>query len=96
MRTQGTADTAHFCCGESESRHFYHYCLIVIKWLHSVFHYVLQAAAEALAYTDSGMQYPAEVGVNTYIKVQLSFLDKSVSMVNLLHIMHSDMVFETR
>lgn len=25
------------------------------------------------------MQYPAEVGVNTYIKVQLSFLDKSVS-----------------
>nr|XP_011413692.2 C2 domain-containing protein 3 [Crassostrea gigas] len=37
----------------------------------------LKAAAESLAYTDSGMQYPAEVGVNTYIKVQLSFLDKS-------------------
>ncbi|XP_078324570.1 C2 domain-containing protein 3-like isoform X2 [Crassostrea virginica] len=37
----------------------------------------LKAAAEALAYTDSGMQYPAEVGVNTYIKVQLSFLNKS-------------------
>ena len=42
-------------------------------------HFSAQAAAEALAYTDSGMQYPAEVGVNTYIKVHLSFLNKSVS-----------------
>lgn len=46
--------------------------------LHCLYFFV-QAAAESLAYTDSGMQYPAEVGVNTYIKVQLSFLDKSVS-----------------
>lgn len=30
------------------------------------------------------MQYPAEVGVNTYIKVQLSFLDKSVSSRDVL------------
>ncbi|XP_076468573.1 C2 domain-containing protein 3-like isoform X2 [Babylonia areolata] len=34
----------------------------------------LQAAAEWAARTDSGMQYPAEVGVNSYIRLILSFL----------------------
>ncbi|OWF51153.1 C2 domain-containing protein 3-like [Mizuhopecten yessoensis] len=34
----------------------------------------LKAAAEAIARLDSGMQYPAEVGVNTYIKIRMSFL----------------------
>ncbi|XP_033742500.1 C2 domain-containing protein 3-like [Pecten maximus] len=36
----------------------------------------LKAAAEAIARIDSGMQYPAEVGVNTYVKIRLSFLSK--------------------
>ncbi|XP_064607644.1 C2 domain-containing protein 3-like [Liolophura sinensis] len=36
----------------------------------------LKSAAEAVARLDSGMQYPAEVGVNTYIKVVFSFLSK--------------------
>jgi len=43
-----------------------------------LFH-VLQAAAETLARLDSGMQYPSEVGINAYVKVQLSFLGKGVS-----------------
>ncbi|XP_060074176.1 C2 domain-containing protein 3-like [Ylistrum balloti] len=36
----------------------------------------LKAAAEAIARLDSGMQYPAEVGVNTYVKIRMSFLSK--------------------
>ncbi|KAH3835312.1 hypothetical protein DPMN_108663, partial [Dreissena polymorpha] len=34
----------------------------------------LKAAAEIAASHDQGMQYPAEVGVNTYIRVKLTFL----------------------
>ena len=41
----------------------------------------LQAAAESLAYLDTGMQYPAEVGVNSYVKVKMSFLQKQVNIV---------------
>jgi len=37
-----------------------------------------QAAASALARYDSGMQYAAEVGVNSYVRVKLSFMDKQV------------------
>ena len=40
---------------------------------------VLQASAEAAARLDSGMQYPAEVGVNAYVRLRLSFLGKQVS-----------------
>ncbi|XP_070553573.1 C2 domain-containing protein 3-like [Ptychodera flava] len=36
----------------------------------------LKAAATALARHDAGMQYASEVGVNAYVKVQLSFLTK--------------------
>ncbi|XP_063416182.1 C2 domain-containing protein 3-like [Mytilus trossulus] len=36
----------------------------------------LKAAAESIAHLDTGMQYPAEVGVNSYVKVRLSFLQK--------------------
>ncbi|XP_071126216.1 C2 domain-containing protein 3-like [Mytilus edulis] len=36
----------------------------------------LKAAAESIARLDTGMQYPAEVGVNSYVKVRLSFLQK--------------------
>lgn len=38
-----------------------------------------QAAAEAAAKLDSGMLYPAEVGVNSYVRVRLSFCKKQVS-----------------
>lgn len=34
----------------------------------------LKAAAESAAHFDQGMQYPAEVGVNSFVKVKLSFL----------------------
>ena len=40
---------------------------------------MLQASAEAAARLDSGMQYPAEVGVNAYVRLRLSFLGKQVS-----------------
>ena len=36
--------------------------------------FLLQSAAEACADHDQGMQYPAEVGVNTYVRVKLSFM----------------------
>ena len=39
---------------------------------------MLQASAEAAARLDSGMQYPAEVGVNAYVRLRLSFLGKQV------------------
>ncbi len=38
----------------------------------------LRAAAVALAKLDAGMQYASEVGVNCYVRVQLSFLQKQV------------------
>ena len=41
-----------------------------------VFH---QTAAEKAAISDQGMQYPAEVGVNAYVRVKLSFLGQQVS-----------------
>ncbi|XP_053399357.1 C2 domain-containing protein 3-like [Mercenaria mercenaria] len=34
----------------------------------------LKASAESVAYLDQGMQYPAEVGVNSYVRVKLTFL----------------------
>ncbi|XP_041357389.1 C2 domain-containing protein 3-like [Gigantopelta aegis] len=36
----------------------------------------LKTAAENIARLDSGMQYPAEVGVNAYVSIRLSFLSK--------------------
>ncbi|KAK7503764.1 hypothetical protein BaRGS_00004887, partial [Batillaria attramentaria] len=36
----------------------------------------LKTAAELAARLDSGMQYPAEVGVNAYVRVRLSFIGK--------------------
>ncbi|XP_013378816.1 C2 domain-containing protein 3-like [Lingula anatina] len=36
----------------------------------------LKAAAVAVARHDDGMQYPAEVGVNAYVRTRLSFLSK--------------------
>ena len=41
----------------------------------------LQTAAAALAKQDRMMQYPAEVGVNAYARVKLSFLQSQVSDV---------------
>ena len=41
-----------------------------------VFH---QTAAEKASVSDQGMQYPAEVGVNAYVRVKLSFLGQQVS-----------------
>ncbi|KAK7097644.1 C2 domain-containing protein 3-like [Littorina saxatilis] len=41
----------------------------------------LKAAAEAAARGDSGMQYPAEVGVNAYVRLRLSFLGKQEERV---------------
>ena len=38
----------------------------------------LQTAALVGARFDSGMQYAAEVGVNAYVRVKLSFLQKEV------------------
>ena len=37
-----------------------------------------QMAASVLARLDEGMQYPAEVGVNTYVRVRMSHLGKEV------------------
>ena len=48
--------------------------------MNSDFNSFQQAAAEALAHLDTGMQYPAEVGVNSYVKVKLSFLQKQVNV----------------
>ncbi|XP_063970605.1 C2 domain-containing protein 3-like [Lytechinus pictus] len=36
----------------------------------------LKSAATSLARHDNGMQYPSQVGVNSYIKIQLSFMAK--------------------
>ncbi|KAL3878157.1 hypothetical protein ACJMK2_030527 [Sinanodonta woodiana] len=41
----------------------------------------LKASAEAAAQLDSGMQYPAEVGVNAYVKIKLSFLGQKEERV---------------
>ena len=41
----------------------------------------LKSAATALARHDGGMQYAAEVGVNSYVRVRLSFLPKEVGGV---------------
>jgi hypothetical protein len=37
---------------------------------------------------NSGMQYPAEVGVNTYIRIKMSFLSKEVGVACLLTCHH--------
>ena len=39
----------------------------------------LQAAAYMAARNDEGMRYAAQVGVNCYARVRLSFLNKEVS-----------------
>ena len=44
---------------------------------HGCFYF--QFAAEKAASMDQGMQYPAEVGVNAYVRVKLSFLGQQVS-----------------
>ena len=44
----------------------------------------IQSAATSLARHDNGMQYPSQVGVNSYIKIQLSFLAKDVSSITIL------------
>ncbi|KAK3100781.1 hypothetical protein FSP39_025242 [Pinctada imbricata] len=36
----------------------------------------LKTAAEAVAHLDTGMEYPAEVGVNSYVKVRMSFIGR--------------------
>ena len=40
---------------------------------------IYQTAAEKASVSDQGMQYPAEVGVNAYVRVKLSFLGQQVS-----------------
>ena len=54
-------------------------CFIFITCLCFV---IQQAAAEKVASLDQGMQYPAEVGVNAYVRVKLSFLGQQVSTVS--------------
>ena len=39
-----------------------------------------QTAAEMSARLDTGMEYPAEVGVNAYVKVSMSFTGREVSL----------------
>ena len=43
---------------------------------YSIANLSFQAAAVALSRHDAGMQYASEVGVNSYVRVQLSFLQK--------------------
>ena len=38
-----------------------------------------QSAADQLAITEPSLQYAAEVGVNAYVRLQLSFLSKQVA-----------------
>jgi len=45
---------------------------------------MLQTAATLLAHSDPAMQYSAEVGVNSYVRIMLSFLHKEVCSLHLL------------
>ena len=43
----------------------------------------LQTSATMLTHHDPAMQYSAEVGVNSYVRIMLSFLHKQVSCLYL-------------
>ena len=63
------------------------------SWIHTDFSIIiiiiiiLKAAAAALARHDNGMQYASEVGVNSYVRVQLSFLKKEVCETYIAHLL---------
>jgi len=95
LRTGGTKFNSNCCTGRTAAEvaaALQHGVAANNRTIRVVLLYMcLQAAATVLTRHDPTMQYSADVGVNSYVRVMLSFLHKQVSSSCLTIKFHSEL-----